>query len=160
MERDLPSNCISAHGAELCLRWTMTHREKVRALRKHKRILQHFCESSSIHGLRHVYEDGSLMFERYWTTSGLLFFPLNIVLKMFHGCFLRVVWIFLFLSGVCFSTYFCVEVWQKWEQSPILTSVETQLYPLKNVPFPAVTICNVNKVSESKLYEAILGNPK
>ncbi|KAK4020504.1 pickpocket protein 28 isoform X2 [Daphnia magna] len=113
----------------------MTRSEKVRAQRKHKRILQHFCESSSIHGLKHVYEDGSLMFE-------------------------RVVWILVFLSGVCFSSYFCWQVWQKWEQSPILTSVETQLYPLKNVPFPAVTICNVNKVSESKLYEVILANPK
>ncbi|XP_057370230.1 pickpocket protein 28-like [Daphnia carinata] len=113
----------------------MTRSEKVRAQRKHKRILQHFCESSSIHGLKHVYEDGSLMFE-------------------------RVVWILVFLSGVCFSSYFCWQVWQKWEQSPVLTSVETQLYPLKNVPFPAVTICNVNKISESKLYEVILANPK
>jgi hypothetical protein len=62
----------------------MTHREKVRALRKHKRILQHFCESSSIHGLRHVYEDGSLMFERYGTTSGLHFFARWI---LFLKCF-------------------------------------------------------------------------
>jgi hypothetical protein len=49
----------------------MSRREKVRALRTHKRILQHFCESSSIHGLKHVYEDGSLMFERYGMTTGL-----------------------------------------------------------------------------------------
>lgn len=72
----------------------------------------------------------------------------------------RFVWILVFLSGICFSGYFCWQMWQKWEQSPMLTSVETHLYPLKNVPFPAVTICNVNKVSERKLHDAILGNPK
>uniref|UniRef100_A0A0P5S1Q7 Sodium channel protein Nach n=1 Tax=Daphnia magna TaxID=35525 RepID=A0A0P5S1Q7_9CRUS len=51
-------------------------------------------------------------------------------------------------------------MWQKWEQSPLLTSVETHLYPLRNTFFPAVTICNVNKVSQRKLYGAILDNPK
>lgn len=56
----------------------MTRSEKVRAQRKHKRILQHFCESSSIHGLKHVYEDGSLMFERYEMSTNYCFPSLNI----------------------------------------------------------------------------------
>lgn len=34
-------------------------------------------------------------------------------------------------------------------------SVDTNRYPLKNVPFPAVTICNVNKVSKEKLLEVL-----
>jgi hypothetical protein len=63
----------------------MSHREKVRALRKHKRILQHFCESSSIHGLKHVYEDGSLMFERYRLSTGLII-PLNNFVNFLKSC--------------------------------------------------------------------------
>ncbi|XP_057370231.1 pickpocket protein 28-like [Daphnia carinata] len=101
---------------------------------EHK-IFQQFCEHSSLHGLNHIFEEGSLLFE-------------------------RIVWFLVFLSGVCFSGYFCWQMWQKWEQSPLLTSVETHLYPLRNTHFPAVTICNVNKVSERKLYSAILDNPK
>ena len=72
----------------------------------------------------------------------------------------RVVWVLIFVSGICFSGYFCWEMYQKWEQSPVLTSVETQLYPLKNVSFPAVTICNVNKVSQQKLKNYRNENPK
>lgn len=104
-------------------------------LPKEHKILQQFCENTSIHGLNHIFEDGSLLFE-------------------------RIVWFLVFLSGVCFSGYFCWQMWQKWEQSPLLTSVETHLYPLRNTFFPAVTICNVNKVSQRKLYGAILDNPK
>ncbi|XP_046649312.1 pickpocket protein 28-like [Daphnia pulicaria] len=106
-----------------------------RSSERNQRLLQHFCENTSIHGLKHIFEDGSLFFE-------------------------RVIWSLVFLSGICFSGYFCLQMWQKWEQSPLLTSVETHLYPLKNIPFPAVTICNVNKVSGRKLNDAISGNPK
>jgi acid-sensing ion channel, other len=42
-------------------------------------------------------------------------------------------------------------MWQKWDESPILMSLDTNNYQLSNVPFPAVTICNVNKVSKSRL---------
>ena len=42
-------------------------------------------------------------------------------------------------------------MWQKWDESPILMSLDTNNYQLSNVPFPAVTICNVNKVSKSHL---------
>lgn len=74
--------------------------------------------------------------------------------------FLRAAWILVFLCGVAFSTYFCVEMWQRWEESPVLMSVDTNRYPLKNVPFPAVTICNVNKVSKEKLLKVLHQDPR
>lgn len=78
---------------------------------------------------------------------------------VFMYCTCRLAWMLVFLSGICFSGYFCWQMWQKWDESPIITSVETQMYPLKNVPFPAITICSVNKVSKRRLMKA-LENPK
>lgn len=63
------------------------------------------------------------------------------------------------IAGLCFSGYFCWQMWQKWEESPVLTSIDTNHYPLNEVDFPAVTICNVNKVSKRKLVE-VLSQPK
>lgn len=88
-----------------------------------------------------------------------------LVRNLFLWLFLLAGWSFNLLYFLAFYLYYIIQsvilqMWQKWEQSPMLTSVETHLYPLKNVPFPAVTICNVNKVSERKLHDAILGNPK
>ena len=30
------------------------------------KIFQQFCETTTIHGLKHIYEDGNLLFERYF----------------------------------------------------------------------------------------------
>ena len=84
-----------------------------------------------------------------------------------HKCFLlrhivflrRFMWVLVFLAGLCFSGYFCLQMWRKWDESPVLTSLDSNYYPLKNIPFPAVTICNVNKVSKKKLLQ-FMDNPK
>jgi hypothetical protein len=60
-------------------------------------------------------------------------------------------WTLVFLAGIFFSGYYCWQMWKKWEDSPVLMSLDSNRYPLKNIPFPAVTICNVNKVSKTKL---------
>jgi len=65
-----------------------------------------------------------------------------------------------FLAGVCFSAYFCWQMWTKWDESPILTSLETNHYSNDYIPFPAVTICNVNKVSKRKLLQFLNTNSK
>ena len=124
-----------------------------------KWIVKQFCENTSIHGLKYIFEDGSIFFERYGDFLKIvkiifviLFF--NPLILQFYDVW-RFIWLLVFLSGVSFYSYFCVQMWHKWVESPVLTSVETQLYPLNNIFFPAVTICNVNKVSRRKLQEAM-----
>ncbi|XP_069675732.1 sodium channel protein Nach-like [Periplaneta americana] len=48
------------------------------------------------------------------------------------------------------------KVWTQYSTSPTITSVESTHYPIWNIPFPAVTVCQVNKVHLSaavELYE-------
>lgn len=37
-------------------------------------------------------------------------------------------------------------VWVKFQNTPTITTVETNNYPISNIQFPAVTLCNLNKV--------------
>lgn len=37
-------------------------------------------------------------------------------------------------------------IYDKYESTPIITVVDTNNYPIWNVHFPSVTVCNVNKV--------------
>ncbi len=46
-------------------------------------------------------------------------------------------------------------MWNKWEDSPTLMSLETTRYPLSKIPFPAVSICGVNKISKWRLLVAL-----
>ena len=75
----------------------------------------------------------------------------TVILNVYFLYNCRVLWILAFVFGLCASGYFCWLMWQKWDESPILMSLDTNNYQLSNVPFPAVTICNVNKVSKSHL---------
>ncbi|KAJ9586858.1 hypothetical protein L9F63_019540 [Diploptera punctata] len=48
------------------------------------------------------------------------------------------------------------KVWMQYSTSPTITSVENTHFPIWNIPFPAVTVCQVNKVHYSaaqKLYK-------
>lgn len=37
-------------------------------------------------------------------------------------------------------------VWRRFQNSPTITTIDTTNHPIWNVPFPSVTICNINKV--------------
>jgi hypothetical protein len=41
-------------------------------------------------------------------------------------------------------------LWADYVDDPIRTSVETNYYPTWRLPFPAITLCNVNHVFRSK----------
>ncbi|CAB4063054.1 ASICN [Lepeophtheirus salmonis] len=41
--------------------------------------------------------------------------------------------------------------WEKWKESPILVSFDDDLSPIWQIPFPAVTICNMNKILKSQV---------
>ena len=55
--------------------------------------------------------------------------------------------------STCFSAsvYLASDLWCKWDASQILISIETTDSPNGNHAFPAVSICNVNKVSKHRL---------
>jgi amiloride-sensitive sodium channel len=66
-----------------------------------------------------------------------------------------VLWVLLFLMGMMVATYFILAMWNKWETSPVYMSVDTTAYPISNIPFPAVSICSVNKVVRDKFTSAL-----
>ncbi|XP_046452024.1 sodium channel protein Nach-like [Daphnia pulex] len=95
------------------------------------RFFKHFSNNSSIHGLKFITQDGVSWFE-------------------------RIMWIFVCLCGILFTSFFCWKIWLKYENSSVFTSLESPRFPLNDNPFPAVTICSVNKISEKRLRFALL----
>lgn len=49
-------------------------------------------------------------------------------------------------AGAVFAVVLMGLVWDRFQTTPTITTVETNNYPIWNLPFPAVTICNINKV--------------
>ncbi|XP_053663721.1 pickpocket protein 11-like [Anopheles marshallii] len=40
--------------------------------------------------------------------------------------------------------------WMRFRTTPTITTIETMTYPIWNIPFPAVTVCNINKIDLRK----------
>ncbi|CAH1408268.1 unnamed protein product [Nezara viridula] len=78
---------------------------------------QEYCQSSTIHGVRYFGEDNRPVAE-------------------------RLSWISLFLICMGLNAYLIQQVWQKWNESPVIVAFAETTTPIWNVPFPAITICS------------------
>jgi amiloride-sensitive sodium channel len=45
--------------------------------------------------------------------------------------------------------YIILDVWREYINSPTVTTVDSTTYPIWEVPFPAIAVCNINKISKS-----------
>ena len=43
------------------------------------------------------------------------------------------------------------QVLKKWRTTPVIVSFDSDPQPIWNIPFPALTLCNNNKVKKSKV---------
>lgn len=56
------------------------------------------------------------------------------------------IWISACLLGIFFAITLMGLAWNRFQTTPTITTVETNNYPIWNIKFPAITICNNNKV--------------
>ena len=64
----------------------------------------------------------------------------------------RIFWVIFVSIGVFFSGYFTLGIIQKWQNSPVYMSVGDTSHHVAKLPFPAVTICSVNKIGNAQLF--------
>ena len=58
----------------------------------------------------------------------------------------RFLWFCCCIAGIYCAVIMMRLVWRRFQMNPILTTIQTTTYPIWEVPFPSVTICNINKV--------------
>lgn len=54
-----------------------------------------------------------------------------------------------FVLVLLLSGYFITNVYNKWEQSPLIITLSPNATSNSEIPFPAITICNINKARQS-----------
>ncbi|XP_054744361.1 pickpocket protein 11-like [Anastrepha obliqua] len=87
--------------------------------------LRNYCNSTSLHGFNYVTLKGSTANERrFWIATVIVSIIISIVLVTVS--------------------------WFSNRENPTVTVIESAHYPTWNIPFPAVTICNFNKISKMK----------
>ncbi|CAG9862860.1 unnamed protein product [Phyllotreta striolata] len=95
-----------------------------------------YCEKTTLHGLRYV-GDTTLTFCE------------------------RIFWFVAFSVAIGFAAYYITNIYQKWNSSPVIISFSPFDVQLKEIPFPAVTICNMNQAKKTEVVKIKAeGNPK
>lgn len=119
-----------------------------------------FCRETTLHGVKQVVIDiqelsaghtryvRGLASQRIWFNSLPWFslFSITIRHRRFRKVLSLVIWSSACIMGAVFAIVLMNLVWKRFQTTPTITTVETNNYPIWNVPFPAVTICNINKV--------------
>ncbi|XP_036227734.2 pickpocket protein 28 [Bactrocera oleae] len=103
-----------------------------RKLKKIKYILfdnfKEYCENTSIHGLKYIVNKSLYPLER-------LFFAIS------------------FICVVYGAAVFVGKIYEKWNYSPMLVSINPKYTKITDDPFPAVTICNLNQAYKAKVQQ-------
>lgn len=60
-------------------------------------------------------------------------------------------WIIAFVLSVCLCVGSITNMWNKYSENPVILRFNDKTMSIGDVPFPAVTICPLNKVSSKKL---------
>ena len=85
-----------------------------------------YMQETSLHGLKYIIEENRHFLERLF-------------------------WIIIAAVSWGFATYLIYRVIDKWQKSPILVAFQSAQTPIWRITFPAITICNMNKVMKSRV---------
>ncbi|XP_072396006.1 pickpocket protein 28-like [Diabrotica undecimpunctata] len=97
--------------------------------------LEHYCDKTTLHGLRYVGDTSLTVCE-------------------------RVFWLLSFSVAIAFAAYYITNIYQKWNSSPVIISFSPFDAQLKSIPFPSVTICNMNQAKKTEVNKIKAdGNP-
>ncbi|XP_049879674.1 pickpocket protein 28-like [Pectinophora gossypiella] len=89
-----------------------------------RKDLREYLMTSTLHGLRYIGEKKLTWFERFF-------------------------WLTAFCCSLVCAAFFILNIYNKWRLSPMIVSVNPENIPLTSLPFPAITICNVNQAKKT-----------
>ena len=78
--------------------------------------LKEYADSTTIHGISYIFKNGISILE-------------------------RIIWIAAVVAGTILATYLSTISYKDWQGSPVSTTLLTTGKPIRDIPFPAITIC-------------------
>ncbi|KAK9888762.1 hypothetical protein WA026_000987 [Henosepilachna vigintioctopunctata] len=92
--------------------------------------VENYCDNATLHGLRYIGDPSLSLCERlFWFCS--------------------------FGIAACLAGYFISNIYIKWSESPVIISFSPSDADLNSIPFPSITICNMNQASKQEAEKII-----
>lgn len=114
-----------------------------------------FFKLSTLHGLRNIPNDLNEI--KVTTSKYAIFRNIPVIFYTLSTFYVHrthkvikaislIIWVLVCMLSGFFSIYLMLIVWDRFRVTPTVTTIETNNYPNWHVNFPAVTICDINKV--------------
>ncbi|CAH1368714.1 unnamed protein product [Tenebrio molitor] len=106
-----------------------TRKSKMESSKNATKLIFHqfenYCDKSTLHGLRYVGDTNLSIGE-------------------------RIFWFVAFASALAFASYYITNIFEKWNENPVLVAFNPTDATFNEIPFPAITICNMNQVKREE----------
>ena len=87
------------------------------------KTLSEYGGATTIHGIPYILEDGRRVFE-------------------------RLLWVSLVISGMVLAILWSAQLYNDWQDDPVLTTVGTTGLAIEKIEYPSITICAQGSVKE------------
>ena len=87
------------------------------------KTLKEYGGATTIHGIPYILEDGRKMFE-------------------------RLLWVSLVILGMVLTIHLSAQLYNDWQDDPVLTTVGTTGLDIEKIDYPSITICAQGSVKE------------
>ncbi|KAH8404950.1 hypothetical protein KR222_011498 [Zaprionus bogoriensis] len=104
-------------------RWKVNQLKEIRSW--FTESLRNYCQTTSLHGFSYITRQDISRNERYF-------------------------WLIIVLAAIAAAISLVLVSLHANRETPTVTVIESAHFPTWNIPFPAVTICNFNKISKTK----------
>lgn len=106
-----------------------------------------YMSNTTLHGLRYVGDKNLSNIERWTMHSNNFNLNMNRILFVSNRFFFALT----FLLVSILSVYFISNIWIKWSASPVIITLNSLSMSISELPFPAITICNMNQAQNSSV---------
>ncbi|KAF7401134.1 hypothetical protein HZH68_006954 [Vespula germanica] len=62
---------------------------------------------------------------------------------------ITIIWLIVYIIAIISMSFIIFDMTLEYQDSPTVTTVETNKYPIQEINYPAISICNINKISLS-----------
>ncbi|KAH8402368.1 hypothetical protein KR009_011578 [Drosophila setifemur] len=107
--------------------------------------LREFLNETGLHGLKFVGDSSLSTWERL-VYHLILSSHINLKGHPFRSYFLGA-----FVAAFVITCHLISNIYVKWESTPVIIGISPQPTSILKVPFPAITICNMNQVQKSRV---------
>ena len=111
----------------------IVHGPKPTSTKDVKKYLKNYATSTTAHGFSYLAEDGCTVLE-------------------------RIFWFIVVVLALAFSYWQTSTLYKQWQDNPVITTLETVSLPIKEIDFPAVTICpqgSIKGIAETVLFHQL-----